>query len=407
MTDSADHVSGKTGLTLTITASKDGGSFASISPTVTELANGWYKLALTSSHTDTVGDLALHITATGADPTDVVWEVESKDLFSALTGDAYARLGAPAGASVSADIAAVQSDTNDIQSRLPAALVSGRIDASVGAMAADTLTASALATSAVDEIVDAVWDEVLTGATHNVASSAGRRLRQLASVVIHDGTAQAGTINTITLDVAASSTSGIYDPGLVIITAGTGAGQTRQIIQYDGTTKIAAVDRDWRVTPDNTSVFQIQAYGGTESVNEGLAQGGTANTITLNAAASAADDDYNGQICFIRSGTGQDQTAVVVDYNGTTKVATIKTATATGNWITTPDATSGYVMIPSSPVVLAGINHVGAQLPDLTAVKAKTDSLNFTVAGSVDANIQQINDVTITGNGQAGTEFNV
>jgi hypothetical protein len=68
------------------------------------------------------------------------------------TGDAFARLGAPAGASVSADIAAVQSDTNDIQTRLPAALVGGRIDASVGAMAADVLTSTALAASAVTEI---------------------------------------------------------------------------------------------------------------------------------------------------------------------------------------------------------------------------------------------------------------
>ncbi len=75
MTDSADHVTGKTGLTLTITASKNGAAFASITPTVTERSNGWYSLALTTSHTDTLGDLALHVTATGADPTDVVWEV--------------------------------------------------------------------------------------------------------------------------------------------------------------------------------------------------------------------------------------------------------------------------------------------------------------------------------------------
>lgn len=46
----------------------------------------------------------------------------------------------------------VETDTADIQGRLPAALVSGRIDASVGAMAANTLTASALATDAVTEI---------------------------------------------------------------------------------------------------------------------------------------------------------------------------------------------------------------------------------------------------------------
>lgn len=75
MTDSTDHVTGKTSLTLTITASKNGAAFASISPTVTERGNGWYALALTSSHTDTLGDIALHVTATGADPTDVVWQV--------------------------------------------------------------------------------------------------------------------------------------------------------------------------------------------------------------------------------------------------------------------------------------------------------------------------------------------
>lgn len=79
--------------------------------------------------------------------------------ISAQTGDSFARLGAPAGASVSVDIAAVkaetasiQSDTNDLQARTPAALVSGRMDASVGAMATDVLTNTALAASAVTEI---------------------------------------------------------------------------------------------------------------------------------------------------------------------------------------------------------------------------------------------------------------
>lgn len=46
----------------------------------------------------------------------------------------------------------IQADLDDIQTRLPAALVSGRMDASVGAMAADTLTSTALAASAVTEI---------------------------------------------------------------------------------------------------------------------------------------------------------------------------------------------------------------------------------------------------------------
>jgi hypothetical protein len=54
------------------------------------------------------------------------------------SGDAYARLGAPVGASISADVASVQGDTNDLQTRLPAALVSGRIDSSVGAYPGNT-----------------------------------------------------------------------------------------------------------------------------------------------------------------------------------------------------------------------------------------------------------------------------
>lgn len=49
----------------------------------------------------------------------------------------------------------------------------------------------------------------------------------------------------------------------------------------------------------------------------------------------------------------------------------------------------------------------GLTASDVSAIKAKTDSLTFTVAGQVDANVQSINDVTITGNGQAGTEFGV
>lgn len=46
----------------------------------------------------------------------------------------------------------VEADTVDIQGRLPAALVSGRIDASVGAVAADAIDSTALAASAVTEI---------------------------------------------------------------------------------------------------------------------------------------------------------------------------------------------------------------------------------------------------------------
>lgn len=79
LASASDHISGATGLTLTITASKDGGAFTSITLTVTERGSGWYSLALTASHTDTLGDLALHVTATGADTADVLLRVIAID----------------------------------------------------------------------------------------------------------------------------------------------------------------------------------------------------------------------------------------------------------------------------------------------------------------------------------------
>lgn len=76
MVGAADHITGLAGLTLTITASKDGAAFAGIAPSVTDRSNGWYSVALTAAHTDTLGDLALHITGAAADPVDMVLLVE-------------------------------------------------------------------------------------------------------------------------------------------------------------------------------------------------------------------------------------------------------------------------------------------------------------------------------------------
>lgn len=83
MVDSSDHISGKAGLTLTLTASKNGGAFGSITPTVTDRGSGWYNLALTTGNTDTLGDLAVHATSAGADPTDFTDQIVAVDLADA------------------------------------------------------------------------------------------------------------------------------------------------------------------------------------------------------------------------------------------------------------------------------------------------------------------------------------
>lgn len=191
MVDSADHVTGKTGLTLTLTLSKDGGAFASISPTVTERGSGWYSVALTSSHTDTAGDLVLHATGTGADPTDV------RDEVSAALATA-------------AQATAIETDTQDLQSRLPAALVSGRIDASVGAMAAGVVTAAAIAANAID--ADALATDAVTEIQTGLATSSA-----LADVQADVDAVAAGVAALPSAATTASAVAALTKDGLTLL----------------------------------------------------------------------------------------------------------------------------------------------------------------------------------------------
>jgi len=100
-----------------------------------------------------------------------------------------------------------------------------------------------LSTHSAADVADAVWDEVLTGNTHNIATSAGKRVRELASSVVTSGTAQGSGANNNQIHLASGepSVSDIFDPSMILLSAGTGTGQSRRIIEYDGTTKIAIV----------------------------------------------------------------------------------------------------------------------------------------------------------------------
>lgn len=75
MIDSSDHITGKTGLTVTVTISKNGAAFAAPAGTVAEVGNGLYALTPTSADTGTLGSLILHATATGADPSDKEYNI--------------------------------------------------------------------------------------------------------------------------------------------------------------------------------------------------------------------------------------------------------------------------------------------------------------------------------------------
>jgi hypothetical protein len=75
----------------------------------------------------------------------------------------------------------------------------------------------------------------------------------------------------------------------------------------------------------------------TSSLETGVAQAGSTNTITLNAGASTYDDYYNSMTVTITGGTGSGQSGSIISYDAATQTATID-----ANWVTVPDNTSVY-----------------------------------------------------------------
>jgi hypothetical protein len=75
MVDSTDHIAAKTGLSPTVTISKNGAAFGAPAGAVTEIGSGWYKVAGNATDSNTLGALLVHATATGADPYDIEHEI--------------------------------------------------------------------------------------------------------------------------------------------------------------------------------------------------------------------------------------------------------------------------------------------------------------------------------------------
>jgi len=188
------------------------------------------------------------------------------------------------------------------------------------------------------------------------------KINSVDSVEIHEGTAQGGDTDSITLANSASDTDDAYNGMYIEITEGTGKGQVRKITDYAGSSKEATIDSNWDTTPDATSVYKLYWFesltGGFDSlVHEGTAQGGDTDSITLANSASDTDDAYNGMYIEITEGTGKGQVRKITDYAGSSKEATIDS-----NWDTTPDATSKY-RIFETKLVLADYERTDTNEP--------------------------------------------
>jgi hypothetical protein len=226
---------------------------------------------------------------------------------SALATDAVSEI--QSGLATTANVAAVETDTQDIQSRLPAALVGGRIDASVGAMASGVLTAAALATDAVGEIADGVWDEPYSG--HTTAGSFGKLLDTLrkANYVTEGAVAAGGTPTTTVFRTNLTEPSGTFDNQTLLFISGDLAGESAPIEAYsvtngqitlgDSLTQAPTAADEFVILPDHVHPIGEIADGVlTRQMTEAYRAAGVAPTLAqamFELIAQMGDRDIVGQ----------------------------------------------------------------------------------------------------------------
>jgi hypothetical protein len=128
--------------------------------------------------------------------------------------------------------------------------ITGNLSGSVGSV-----------TGAVGSVTGAVGS--VTGSVGSVATGGITRASLAADTglqTIRSNTAQAGASTSLTLDASASATNSFYNNCLCYLTGGTGAGQSRFVTGYVGSTKVATVNSAWATTPDNTTTFAIVEF---------------------------------------------------------------------------------------------------------------------------------------------------
>ncbi len=229
-----------TGLTVSqadVRLGKNGGNMAG-RDSVGDCAHdeiGWYACSLNTADTDTLGILNLAVVETGALQ---VWHE-----YMVVTANFWDSMFS----------------TDKLQTHV-VEYTTGVIQASV--FAAGAVDTAALGVSLAD-LPGLAWDVSLTGNTHNNPTSSGRRLRQLETIfVLAEGVAQGATVSTITLESGENSLDSFYNHVMVIITAGTGIGQTRAINAYTGGTLVADIVPDWITLPNSASTYELLADTG-------------------------------------------------------------------------------------------------------------------------------------------------
>jgi hypothetical protein len=390
--DATDGVTAETGLTISqadVRLKKNNAAWAQINDntSATHEENGWYEKELDATDTNTCGILLIAVHESGALPVWHEFQVVEEAVYDALF--AASALGYVANAPV--NVAQFGGSNGTFASGRPEVNASHWAGTAVGSttVRADLINIAGAAVSTTTaqlgvNVVQVSGDGTAADNLETAYDDTAGAVRWAG--IVDQGTAQSATGTTLVLRAAAAFADDELIGATIQITGGsTGVGQSRLITDYVSATDTATVEA-WTTTPSGTITYKI--YGtAPSSGGSGLDAAGVRAAIGMSSAnldtqLSGLDTKLDTIDNFLD--TEMAATLAAVD----TEIATIVTAVGT--------------TIPATITTIDDFLDT-----EVAAIKAKTDQLTFTVANVLDANIQRINDVAITGDGQPGTEFNV
>lgn len=409
----SDHISGATGLTPTVTLSKNGGAFASPSGAVTEIANGLYKVAGNATDTNTLGPLWLHATGTGADPVDMVWDVVAYDPQDAV----HLGIGALPNTNCTTNASLLTSGTGTDQ----LSVTSGRIDIGKALGTAVTLDANNVLNVSTKYIGGTLQTARDLGASVLLSAGTGTGQLDFTSGVVKSNLAQIlGTALTETAGFLAAGFKKFFNVSatpastmdhltlLDTVTTYTGnTPQTGDSYARLGAPAGASVSAD--VAALQTSVNNINNLSALANLHGPQAMevpiSGSivypftfvvkdaeghlldlSGTPTVTAANGAGTDRSANLSAVTHAGTGQYTFTYTVLSSAAEEGLTIK-ATGTAS----SDSTTRLAYMSTAVVAVDTATSIAA-------IKAQTDKLTFTGANNLKSDVQ-----TILGTTSAGT----
>jgi hypothetical protein len=391
--------------------------------------DGWYALTLTTSLTDTVGPLDIMVQDDSVClPVFARFQVIEEAAYDAM----YAASAAPATA---AGVSAVETDTQDIQSRLPAALVNSRMDS--------TIDGTGMEAGAAAVVSAAVWDEDATG--HQTGGTFGQAIGDPGAntETIYDAVVTDAAGTNVAADIVAvkAETAAILDDTDLIDDGTSGlakiATDVAAILVDTGTTLQAELDGIQADTEDIQTRLPAALVGGridatvdatgmeagavaaiadgvwteditdhegvADSTAEALANAGAAGTPPTVEEIRTEMDDNSTKLAAIVADTNELQ----ADWVNGGRLDLILDARASQTSVDDlpTNAELATALGTADDAVLAQVALVKTETDKIASVKSKTDSLNFGVTGKVDANVTHVNEVEVAGGGTEGDEW--